>query len=470
VLRQADRGGTRLLGLSPFEWLYLILVFSSPAYVTWMSITLMDTGLWGSLIAAAVCLSLLSPLSGRRPWLLGFVLGGMMLARPEAFAVVPGFLAVLFVRFCAEKGMARAWRITMWMGAAFLVMAAGLTGFRLLYYGYPLPNTFYAKVSPSLSYNVGQGLAYFHRYMDSSRIAALGLLVALVVLGMRVCAQLRRGLEAGSARAMAVFSPAPEEAVAVLGLLLLGIPVLTGGDHFEMSRFYQPVYPALCLLIALAARRCCGAAAEAGEPAGRWRMSLPVAAVLAVVVWWCKAFGNTPNWADLRSTPPIKHEFHIAERGAAFGEALQQLFGRRRPPPSVGVIAAGGIKRTYRGPVLDLMGLNNAAFGHGKGDRRGIKNHAAFEAGTFFRNPPEILRALPPIPPEMNRHDDICLKGMLTDPGFLGAYTYTEIGAATNGAISVCGFFRNDFLKELLGSGDYREAGTAPSAPERPTP
>ena len=31
---------------------------------------------------------------------------------PEAFAVVPGFLAVLFVRFCGEKGMARAWRIS----------------------------------------------------------------------------------------------------------------------------------------------------------------------------------------------------------------------------------------------------------------------------------------------------------------------------------------------------------------------
>ena len=53
---------------------------------------------------------------------------------------------------------------------ASLVTAGLLTIFRLAYFGFPLPNTFYAKVSPSLVYRLAEGSRYLMLYVMSSPI------------------------------------------------------------------------------------------------------------------------------------------------------------------------------------------------------------------------------------------------------------------------------------------------------------
>jgi hypothetical protein len=41
--------------------------------------------------------------------------------------------------------------------------------------------------------------------------------------------------------------------------------------------------------------------------------------------------------------------------------------------------------------VVDLMGLNWTAMAHAPGDRKGTRNHAAFEPAVFWREMPEIV-------------------------------------------------------------------------------
>ena len=40
---------------------------------------------------------------------------------------------------------------------------------------------------------------------------------------------------------------------------------------------------------------------------------------------------------------------------------------------------------------MDLMGLNWTAMAHAPGDRKGTRNHAAFEPAVFWREMPEIV-------------------------------------------------------------------------------
>jgi hypothetical protein len=83
-------------------------------------------------------------------------------------------------------------------------------------------------------------------------------------------------------------------------------------------------------------------------------------------------------------------EFQIAASGRQRGELLNQIFAKEKV--SIGVGTAGGIGLTYQGQVIDLLGLNNIAMGHSPGDRKGGKNHAAFNKDVFFEQLPDVVR------------------------------------------------------------------------------
>ena len=46
----------------------------------------------------------------------------------------------------------------------------------------------------------------------------------------------------------------------------------------------------------------------------------------------------------------------------------------------------------YEGPIVDLLGLNNVAMAHSPGERRGRKNHAAFNRDVFYRQAPDLVQ------------------------------------------------------------------------------
>jgi hypothetical protein len=68
-----------------------------------------------------------------------------------------------------------------------------------------------------------------------------------------------------------------------------------------------------------------------------------------------------------------------------------QVLRDRDRPMSLGTLTTGGVGYAYTGRKLDMLGLNNVSMAHSAGDRRGNKNHAAFNKGVFFELLPDLF-------------------------------------------------------------------------------
>ncbi|MEW5700885.1 MAG: hypothetical protein AB1792_01460 [Candidatus Zixiibacteriota bacterium] len=121
----------------------LLLVALNPAWVMW-HVSGLEIGLYGTALTLIV-LALTEPPSRRR-WLLALGVSVLILTRPEGSALAP---IPIVVGWIADRRLTVRHRLGTYgiPLAMALVVAAGLITFRLAYYGYPLPNTVYAKFS-----------------------------------------------------------------------------------------------------------------------------------------------------------------------------------------------------------------------------------------------------------------------------------------------------------------------------------
>ena len=179
------------------DWLTLSMLLAlatwalaAPCFMIWTTVTLMDTGLWcvvftcGTIAFARAARHADS--SWTRDWPLCAWSVAMLLTRPEAMLIVLvwiGSLALVRLSSTSEaKGHlpARLWTHCRLPLLGYLLTLSALTLFRLLYFGYPLPNTFYAKVSPSLLYNLKLGGGYLLAFIASQLFILPALLAGQV--------------------------------------------------------------------------------------------------------------------------------------------------------------------------------------------------------------------------------------------------------------------------------------------------
>ncbi len=451
---ERQRGGRAAIsfaGAAVLAWALLV-----PGYVVWCCLALMDTGLWSALIiAATVCVAAEArseQADPRRRSTLAALIVAMLLARPEGMLWAPLF-ALLYAGLLLLKGTspAASAKSLMVLVATYVVTLAALTAFRLAYFGYPLPNTYYAKVSPSLGYNLSVGLRYLTDFLRSNPVVPIALAAAVWgVVRVAVGAIGHSGPQqrpAGPDLALAAVS-----AVVLAGLV---VPVLTGGDHFPLFRFYQPIWPLLILpplaaLAALAQR-----AAVAGRLRGRPHPAL--AFLLLATVF---TLANSVSWAEL-VVNPVQIDFRLATYGRAKGAVLNRAFAPG-PLPSVAVITTGGIGYTYDGRVVDLMGLNLVEMAHEPGKREGIKNHAAFSNEVFYRLLPDMVLPRLAFSPRLSPADAevrwyaLVLKGLLAEQDFLDRYTAAALRPSGRPeAPFVIAYYRNDYLEGLIESPNY---------------
>ncbi|VGO21558.1 hypothetical protein SCARR_03632 [Pontiella sulfatireligans] len=367
--------------------LYLALLGASPAWFAWCQTTLMESGLWCLLVTLLVL-----AVAERRTVAVCLLLPLLVLTRPESIAW--GAWACLILAF--SKG----WKSALWPAAVFGASLLALVGFRLSYFGYPVPNTYYAKVSPDLFSNIWSGLGYLFGYAFSNPAALLALLFLCVVLA-------RRG---------------PGFWVALALLPGLGIPVLVGGDHFGAYRFFQPLWPLLCLLVAREWLQ------WSSNFCPRVMKTVPVV-LLAV------------GWLLFPATANLEHEFRIAREGRANGEALTAMFSDLADWPTVAVITAGGSKLAYAGTVQDLMGLNSTEMAHAPGPHTGFKNHTGFSKVVFYRWMPDVLLC-----GDSAEFDALVLQGLHSEPRFMERY---EKRALRRNGRELDAYYRRGFLAGL---------------------
>lgn len=241
----------------------------------------------------------------------------------------------------------RRWGVLWGYALPFLLLYLPYFAWKFSYYGYPVPNTFYAK-SADKPY-LGQGLAYVGSYF---------LCYWYLVPGLFGGWWLLRRARGGDLR-----SPGFDGRRA--GFLLLACPLVyllyvvwVGGD-FMFSRFCLPVTPLLCLAIQLAWAR-----------SGRSLLLMLAAGVASFFPAYSKAWMPAQVGEERDHYPAwwLQMNEKLCAR-------LQELFAGRR----LGLAVGGGyaMQGWFGGfdYVLELNGLTDAYIAHRHIDARGKPGH-----------------------------------------------------------------------------------------------
>jgi len=455
IKRLASARDSKSIGsVTGLQFTYLALVLSSPSYIAWNSIVLMDTVLWGMLVVGMLYAALFAPVEWTG-WtsllcLIPFLLAP--LSRPESMVAAPGLVGLMWLRIRTAhpgKSLWESLRIPLITGACVAAVLLGLILFRLWYFGYPLPNTYYAKVSPSFWYNLREGREYLREYLQSGALA-WGLSLLAICCMIWWCGDVwRRWM---TVRRWPAWREVPIHAaqlVALAGVMLLVIPVLVGGDYFVLFRFFQPAWPVLCLLAAMSVGWLLAVLKNS-------RSGWGVTGVAVVTLYWLLMFGWDLSWGTTRwSKSPMRFDFSMVPQLMERGRTLEQLFNQLPDYPAVGVIAAGGLARTYPGRIVDTMGLNTPEFAHHREDRTGIRSHSAFDADVFFSIEPDVLLVPPPDPGGEEDFSTIVLRGLFFDPRFVERWRYGKLSLHEQPDVAMTEFFRADFVDGLLESGAF---------------
>ncbi|MBS0418843.1 MAG: hypothetical protein JSR66_14100 [Proteobacteria bacterium] len=356
-------------------WIPILATAAQPNYFHWTVVTMMDQGLWGTVVLGLVYV-LVRGVNNPRVSVLGIVLCALsVLARPESMLLMPAMLAIAGVIVAVNKSIGAAIRYVTPYLAAVLVTLAGLTAARLKYFGFPFPNTYYAKVSSNPKDNIVQGIHYVVGFLDSNILVVPSVLAAALVLLI--------GLQSlwSGVRSKTQLTAAHSIMLLVGGTLavVMATLVLEGGDHFPGYRMMQPYVPLLAVALMfyvpllgdwskLSVSRATGAL---------WTGAI----VIAVMVASYSAFAI--------GSKPLKEDFSLAVEGRQIGDLLNELGDEHLP--DVGVLPAGGIAVTYHGRVADLLGLNWVEMAHASGRRTGVVGHSGFNLDVFWKHPPELV-------------------------------------------------------------------------------
>ncbi|QAX32118.1 hypothetical protein [Leisingera sp. NJS204] len=399
-----------------------------PSFFIWSVWSMMEIALWTALIL--LLLDRLSQLAeGAAPPHMDLPLllaaAALPLTRPEGIAVAAGLGLLAIVLRPA------AWR------PAGLAVVAAITGFaaltlgRMAYFGFPFPNTYYAKVSADRLQNVLDGAKYFISFLTGQPFAEVLVPAWLLLAAVSIIGLIRRPAPGQRTRVLA--------AAAVFGILFSY--VMLGGDHFALWRFYQPVMPILALPLVLGGL----ALLRALQPV---RRATAVGLGLAALLVWSAVNAIAYRQERFR----IAREFTLSARGEVFGTYMNGF----SPRPSMGVAAAGGIALTYGGELRDLMGLNWVEMAHANPIKTGLRNHASFDADTFWKHPPDLLPRFHK--PGCQRHNwteavpasGTGVKQLFLQPRFRAEYTPVVLemdgGACTNA------FAANSWLAQVESS------------------
>jgi hypothetical protein len=410
---------------------------------------MMDQGVWAALVLGLMSVlvrHVCSDQGHERASLLGVVLCILsVLARPEAMLLMPAMVLMAAAIVAVNRGRGAASRMMLpYLGALALTLI-GLTSARLSYFGYPLPNTYYAKVSSNPVDNIAQGLRYVVGFLGSNIVVLPSVLAA--GLGLMLGAQ---SLLANHKARTAL--PAAHGAMLLIGgttSIIIVASILEGGDHFPGFRILQPYVPLLAVALLF----------YMPLSAGWTRLAVNRAMALAWSVATVAGTLLASYFAFSVAKKDFIEDFAIAVEGRRLGDLFNGLLDR----PSVGVLPAGGIAVTYQGRVVDLLGLNWTAMAHASGRRTGIPGHSAFDLPVFWSQPPAIM--LPTILSDASflqerrtpgDYELSVLHGLMNDQRFRQAYRPVYMHLAET---LVFAYARTDFIDEHHGDSRIESLG-----------
>ncbi|MCB9557873.1 MAG: hypothetical protein H6707_17305 [Deltaproteobacteria bacterium] len=292
-----------------------LLLALNPSFAYWAT-SGMETALFTFLVCGAIL-----ALQRRRLFWAALALNAAYLTRPEG-ALVAALLLLGYLLFEPQPWLTKLKQVVA-IGASLSVVIALHVWIRMGYYGYPLPNTFYAKVILGKT-SALRGLSHLWAFA-----LAGGLLLPWGLIYLRERSPAGRLLRQG---------------YLLLGGYLIYLATI-GGDLPSWYRFYLPLLPVP--LIGLA--RCLTRLAR-GRPA-RLRGALLASALAALGVLFF-------SQSEVKQLPYVRDSQRISK-------FLVENFFRRIPPGSyVAAFAVGRL--AYETPlrILDGWGLNDVHIAH----------------------------------------------------------------------------------------------------------
>ncbi|MFH1571061.1 MAG: tetratricopeptide repeat protein [Gemmatimonadota bacterium] len=322
----------------------LALLAANGALAFW-TLSGMETALFALLVTLGAAAYVTELRTGTPRWHTGVLFGLAALTRPEGlffFGLTVGHRLALQVR--ARRVDLRAHLPSL---LPFLAMAAPHFAFRLLYYGYPLPNTFYAKTGLGLEY-LADGLSYSVKFVVDYGFWGLGLAAPLLLMVWR----------------------RQRAAHAYLALLVLGnaaYVTAAGGDTMAENRLFLPVLALVYVELQELGYRLANGARRALPRAFAWAPGSAGLALLALAA----------AYTGLHARPQLEHA-RLATR--AHNGKLYDLVAYIRTFPDPGKLlvasTAIGIPRYFTdAAVLDLVGLTDATIAHDPQPLPGIRSN-----------------------------------------------------------------------------------------------
>jgi len=354
-------------------WLGLFVGACVAAHGTWAYYagSGMETTLFALLVNAAVLV--LTSSGPRRPWLCGALLAVGAMVRPEGAGYFVAIAATLLV-------VARHRREALQVAIAFGALFVPYFLWRWHYFGYPLPNTFYAKARVGGA-GLGTGLEQVEQFATLH-------LFWLAPIGVVLIAR-ARGLSRWLCLVAALIAAAAANIIAV------------GGDSFAFYRFFLPALPAGTIAILFGAKLALPALAPRFSWSSALQTKIAVAAP-AVLAAWTFGLSWLPRISILGEAGPPNRTIvlgvdRINAEYFAIGRWLRDSFP---PGTTIAINAAGIVPYDSRLPTIDMLGLNDAHIAHRPVSGAGALGHQKHDARyVLSRRPAVIFPALPRVIP-----------------------------------------------------------------------
>ena len=444
--------------------IFLGLLLSYPHWVLWNLGSLMETGLFTCLLVNTVFLLAQAARSRTDEpfpaYLLGALIALIVIARPEGPLWAAWFVVASFIVLRSRKDAPAAGQLSrvFLIGAPLFALIA-LVAFRIIYFGYPLPNSFYNSLSAGFLFNVISGSSYLLSFLFKNAFAIVGAFVGIAW----VRSALRKSGENGAGQQADRLSQG-----VVGGTILVGIVIylLSGGEDFGGFRIYQPLLPILLVVFVIYLDRLLTEKQVLGYP---MQQQLPKVS-MAILFFALSSMIMSSSWSRMHRTYMVRDiELAYEQRFVAY--VVRGLFYTDEENyPVLAEVQAGGLRSEWPGDVFDMTGANDLAMAHSANRQKSAEDFSAFDPTVFFEREPDIvglrqcsltvLRSHANNSPWVEDHPEYRATSGLTDtPLFRQKYRYVYMRDNREAAGRdpddwrdwqwFCGYVHVDLLQEL---------------------